>query len=251
VEAASSEGARLYVAFPLELSERVAVVPSNLTMPGVERSEATTPPAVLYVEYPRVDDGVATLNGRQTFQLMGWATSPQGIERLDVYVDGHYAGTAAYGSLREDVAAVFPLWGNSRRSGFNLRLSEKTFLRSPATVEIVAQLASGKMVNGQFALHFEAAPAAMIPSASPFAHLMADIGIWQFARTIKMFAPGQEEQRLRAFEEQCEARGDSEGKAKAQDIKMAIKLLGDAWSGKQLDRGLDQYLRENGYGRSG
>ncbi|HEY7577887.1 MAG TPA: hypothetical protein VH855_09845 [Acetobacteraceae bacterium] len=245
VTAASRDGMECYAAIPMSPSAVPAAVTSNLTMP-LASGASTRPPAVIYVEYPRVANGAAALNGRQLLQLTGWAVAPQGIEQINVYADGRYIASADYGTVRKDVAAVFPRWRDSHRSGFGLRLPARVFLKDPATIEIEAQLASGKTVNGHFVLSFGtrlANPA----DDSPWGLLMTDISIWQHARTAKMWAAGREEEHLRGLEENYRARNDAGGAARVQLIGKAIEILGIAWRGEPIDPTLRRYLSEHGY----
>lgn len=52
--------------------------------------------------------------------LRGWAVSPDGIDRIEIYIDGAFAFEAPYGGNRTDVGAAFPAIEGSDSSGFSL-----------------------------------------------------------------------------------------------------------------------------------
>lgn len=58
----------------------------------------------------------ATYQGVDT--IRGWAVSDDGIEEVQLFIDGKYAGQLPIGSLREDVGAAFPNMSGSDLSGF-------------------------------------------------------------------------------------------------------------------------------------
>jgi hypothetical protein len=52
--------------------------------------------------------------------LRGWAISPDGIERVEIYIDGEYRYDAPYGGERMDVGEQYPEVIDSEHSGFSL-----------------------------------------------------------------------------------------------------------------------------------
>jgi hypothetical protein len=52
--------------------------------------------------------------------LRGWAVAEDGIDRVEIYIDGEYAFDAPFGGERTDVADQLPEFPNSDRSGFSL-----------------------------------------------------------------------------------------------------------------------------------
>jgi hypothetical protein len=50
--------------------------------------------------------------------IRGWAVSDEGIDRVELFVNGQYAFEIPYGGLREDVEQAFPAIPGSRFSGF-------------------------------------------------------------------------------------------------------------------------------------
>jgi hypothetical protein len=55
--------------------------------------------------------------------LRGWAIAEDGIERVEVYIDGNYAYDAPYGGPRGDVEEKFPEIDGSGQSGFSMAFS--------------------------------------------------------------------------------------------------------------------------------
>jgi len=52
--------------------------------------------------------------------LRGWAVGPQGIDRVEISIDGVFAFDVPYGATRNDVGAQFPLLPDSDLSGFSM-----------------------------------------------------------------------------------------------------------------------------------
>lgn len=66
--------------------------------------------------------------------LRGWAISPDGISRVEIYIDGAFAFEAPYGGIRPDVAAQFPETTNSLSSGFSLAYGYSNLLPGEHTI---------------------------------------------------------------------------------------------------------------------
>jgi hypothetical protein len=227
----SEEGAEYHGVFPIDRDAAAVSVTGNLTPVG----------DALYVEYPAVENGVADLLERQQIRLAGWAVAPDGIERLDIYADGRLVGKAAYGILRPDVARVFPHWPHAERSGFSLQIDQRNFLQNPTTILLDAHLFSGHQVRGEFQLRF-GAECKILPDS-----LISDVEIWRFARTVKMFARGREDQILTEIQERAARRHDTIEVVRIQQIRSALSILETAWMGNVLDQKIIQYLKERGY----
>ena len=57
--------------------------------------------------------------------LRGWAVSPNGIEKVEIYIDGEYFDNAPYGGRRTDIGRAFPQLPNSVNSGFSMAFNYK------------------------------------------------------------------------------------------------------------------------------
>jgi GT2 family glycosyltransferase len=58
------------------------------------------------------------LTRRDRLFVSGWALSPNGIDRVEILVDGEPAGNLAYGALRPDVARLYPFYPSVDHCGF-------------------------------------------------------------------------------------------------------------------------------------
>ena len=76
--------------------------------------------------------------------LRGWAVASQGIEKIEIYIDGNYAFDAPYGGARGDVGAAFPDVANSTESGFSLAYTYSNLAPGTHTIEAVARAADGE-----------------------------------------------------------------------------------------------------------
>lgn len=72
--------------------------------------------------------------------LRGWAISPDGIERVDIFIDGSLAFSAPYGGNREDVQDLYPDITDSEHSGFSLAYGYSNL--TPGEHTIVARVFS-------------------------------------------------------------------------------------------------------------
>lgn len=76
--------------------------------------------------------------------LHGWALDDQGIDRVEIYVDGEPAGTAYFGFRRPDVQAVHPGYPDSANAGFGVELNSTLWLNGFHTLTAVAVAESGE-----------------------------------------------------------------------------------------------------------
>jgi hypothetical protein len=74
-----------------------------------------------FIDYPQ---NMEFLNGTVTFS--GWATDDnQGIQLVEIFVDGNFMGPAQYGLARPDVAAVFPTLAGAQNSGWRFTIDTR------------------------------------------------------------------------------------------------------------------------------
>lgn len=76
--------------------------------------------------------------------LRGWAVANDGIDRVEVYVDGVLYQDAPYGGSRGDVAGVFPDIDGSDQSGFSLAYNYNVLGSGEHRIEAVAYTKSGR-----------------------------------------------------------------------------------------------------------
>lgn len=66
--------------------------------------------------WPRHNENVVGLG-----MIQGYATSPNGIDRIELYQDGQFYSNMPYGGIRADIAQLYPDYSDSLNSGFALR----------------------------------------------------------------------------------------------------------------------------------
>ncbi|EFM09138.1 hypothetical protein PaecuDRAFT_4141 [Paenibacillus curdlanolyticus YK9] len=71
-----------------------------------------------------------------SLDISGWAVHTEGVEAVDVYVDGRLAGRAEYGAVRKDVAEALPAYSNSVNSGFRYMLDLTGVPQGPHNLSI-------------------------------------------------------------------------------------------------------------------
>ena len=76
--------------------------------------------------------------------LRGWSIANDGIQRVDIFVDGELFQSAPYGGSRGDVAAVFPDVSGALNSGFSLAYNYSALDPGEHTIEAVAYTHSGR-----------------------------------------------------------------------------------------------------------
>jgi hypothetical protein len=70
--------------------------------------------------------------------LRGWAIAENGIDRVEIFIDGTYMYDAPYGGLRVDVEAAFPNVDGSLLSGYSLAFGYADLGAGQHTVRAVA-----------------------------------------------------------------------------------------------------------------
>jgi hypothetical protein len=95
-------------------------------------------PSFGYIDYPEFQDYVG---GMVTFR--GWALDENGVNTVEILIDGNFVGNAQYGLIRTDVANVHPQFvSQSRTAGwaFTMDTSRLTDARHRVTVRVTDQL---------------------------------------------------------------------------------------------------------------
>lgn len=77
-------------------------------------------------------------------RLAGWALDDDGVESVDIFVDGIPVGRANYGAFRPVVADRFAAFPDSDGAGFGFRLDTTRFLNGLHTVNALVTSASGE-----------------------------------------------------------------------------------------------------------
>jgi hypothetical protein len=101
---------------------------------------------------------VETLNGLQirysidelnADNIQGWAFSSNGLERIQVLVDGVLVGDAVHGRPRPDVTASFPDEPAARDAGFVFQFPDLGSKKTTSKVSIVFQSSNGMRIESE------------------------------------------------------------------------------------------------------
>jgi hypothetical protein len=75
--------------------------------------------------------------------LRGWAVATDGIDKIEIMIDGEYAFDAPYGGARGDVGGAFPGVANASQSGFSLAYAYSNLSPGSHTISAVAHTLEG------------------------------------------------------------------------------------------------------------
>ncbi|NRR24054.1 Ig-like domain-containing protein, partial [Brevibacillus sp. MS2.2] len=82
-----------------------------------------------------------------TTTIQGWLLNPNGVSKIEVFVDGQLQGTAVYGGPRPDILAMYPLYKNAN-AGFQYLLDTSLFPEGnhKITVKVIENIGSEILV---------------------------------------------------------------------------------------------------------
>lgn len=86
-------------------------------------------------------------SGAGLLPLHGWALDDNGIESVDVLVDGVVAGRASYGRARAGVADRFPSFPNAAAAGWAFELDTTRYLNGLHTVSVRVKSLAGEFAT--------------------------------------------------------------------------------------------------------
>jgi len=98
-----------------------------------ESSATTNAQIILQLEEPgngTVYSGVGNVRG--------WAVAPQGIQRIELAIDGAYRTDIPSGGLRTDVGDAYPTYPNADTSGFSMAFNYSNLALGPHTLTVRA-----------------------------------------------------------------------------------------------------------------
>jgi hypothetical protein len=90
-----------------------------------------------------VDTPISNAQLSGTTTVAGWAFDDSAVAKVEVYVDGQFAGTAAYGGSRPDVANDWPHAPTA--IGYNFSLNTTKYHNGPHVLELRATDSSGNV----------------------------------------------------------------------------------------------------------
>ena len=79
--------------------------------------------------------------------IRGWALSGEGVDRIEVYIDGRYAFDVPYGDPRADVGEAYPDIDMSSTSGFSVPFRYSALSAGEHTVSVVVTDRFGEQVE--------------------------------------------------------------------------------------------------------
>ncbi len=85
--------------------------------------------------------------GAGALPLFGWALDDNGIDAVDLFVDGAPAGRASYGRSRPEVTKKHPGFPDSTRPGWAFELDTTRYLNGMHTVSVKAKSRTGEVVS--------------------------------------------------------------------------------------------------------
>lgn len=86
-------------------------------------------------------------SGAGVLPLHGWALDDNGIQAVDILVDGVVVGRANYGRARAGVAAQFPGFPDSALAGWGFELDTSRFLNGQHTVTVRIRSKAGEVIH--------------------------------------------------------------------------------------------------------
>jgi N-acetylmuramoyl-L-alanine amidase len=121
-------------------------VPRSLCAVAVLVAAVVSPTALAQGDQPFgfLTTGPPSNAGSGVVPLVGWALDDDGIEAVDVLVDGVTVGRALYGGDRPDVALAFPGFPNAAKSGVTFHLDTTRLLNGLHVVSGVAVSTAGE-----------------------------------------------------------------------------------------------------------
>jgi hypothetical protein len=104
--------------------------------------DTTVEPLRAYLNEP-LNNGVQSGVG----MIRGWALSEEGIEKVEVFIDGDYAFDVPYGDPRSDIGNAFPDIDGASTSGFSVPFRYSSLSAGQHTVSVVVTDAFGAQVE--------------------------------------------------------------------------------------------------------
>lgn len=88
---------------------------------------------IITLSFPRDGDIAQGIN-----PVQGWSIAPDGIDRVELYVDDTFFSQIPFGGRRADVAAAFPSYPGALTSGFSLAYSFKQLTEGSHKISVRA-----------------------------------------------------------------------------------------------------------------
>lgn len=123
----------------VEGANQIKVVSTGNDGVATTKNIAVTVPnlaTIMCIDTPTNNSTVSS----DTINISGWALAQEGIEAVNIFVDGSYVGKATYGLARADVAKALPLYDGGNNSGYTIAIPKTKFLGN--TGKIIVEVIS-------------------------------------------------------------------------------------------------------------
>ena len=139
----SADGRRRVLAHPLD-----ADAPDS--SPGVGRDLANR--IKCFVDHPVPVRQTVRLSAQSPLSLQGWAIARDGVESVEVLLDGRSLGWALHGLHRPETGLAFAEWPDAKRSGFAFTVGPAALAAGRHTLRVVARDRAGHEAETGFRL---------------------------------------------------------------------------------------------------
>jgi ADP-heptose:LPS heptosyltransferase/GT2 family glycosyltransferase len=119
---------------------------------------------LLHIDRPILRDGVALESVRGSLSIEGWALARDGVDSVEIAVDGIPLAKAKYGIRRPDIAEAFPGWDGAGGSGFALILPPIALTNGGHRISVKLRSRRGNVTASEFYAEVEPAPMAEGPT---------------------------------------------------------------------------------------
>ncbi len=114
----------------------VAVAPTAAETEPSAAAEAGAPDVLFHIDEPEIAHGAVAQVVKGNLQIGGWAVSRDGIEDIEVELQGAAVGKAFHGMPRKDVSQALPDIPGALRSGFGFSLPRRAMSEGTQTVAL-------------------------------------------------------------------------------------------------------------------
>lgn len=114
-------------------------------------------PTLLYIDVPKIANGVAEAAVQGGLAIAGWSISPQGVAEIAVLVDGQRAAVAHHGIRRPDVASARPDLPGAMQSGFAAHIAPRLLPPGKHVVSVIVRAHEGGGARKDFGIEVAAA----------------------------------------------------------------------------------------------
>jgi hypothetical protein len=118
---------------PLMIGMWLGVVGLVFSLLSTASPAATNEQIILTLEEPGSDSVYSGVGN-----IRGWAVAPQGIQRIELSIDGVYRTDIPSGGLRTDVGDAYPTYPHADASGFSMAFNYSNLAPGPHTLTVRA-----------------------------------------------------------------------------------------------------------------